>query len=71
MNELLEYVILKTEVQDLIEEAGIGVAGGVVDEFRDQSSNVDSMIDRKLRSMFHKRTPTQSVTPPNEQADGE
>jgi polyhydroxyalkanoate synthesis regulator phasin len=71
VNELLEYVILKTEVQDLIEEAGIGVAGGVVDEFRDQSSNVDSMIDRKLRSMFHKRTPTQSVTPPNEQADGE
>jgi hypothetical protein len=71
VNELLEYVILKTEVQELIEEAGIGVAGGVVDEFRDQSSNVDSIIDQKLRSMFHKRVPTHSATPPNDQADGE
>jgi hypothetical protein len=71
VNEILEYIILKTEVQELIEEAGIGVAGGVVDEFRDQSSNVDSLVDQKLRSIFHKRVPQQSVTPSGDQAVGE
>lgn len=71
VNEFLEYLLLKTEIQGLIEEAGIGVAGGVVDEFRDQSSNVDLILDQKLRSMFHKRVPSQTVTPPSDQADEE
>jgi hypothetical protein len=71
VNEVLQYVLLRTEIQQYIEEAGIGVAGGVVDEFRDQSSNVDSILDQKLRSFFHKRVQSESVTPPSNPADGE
>ena len=71
VNEVLQYVLLRTEIQQYIEEAGIGVAGGVVDEFRDQSSNVDSILDQKLRSIFRKRVPSETVTPPSNPADGE
>jgi len=70
INELLEYVILKTDATQIIQEAGIGVAGGVTDEFREQSSAVDSILDQKLRSIFHKRVPSQSDTPPSNSAKG-
>jgi len=43
----------------------------VVDEFRDQSSNVDSILDQKLRSIFRKRVPSETVTQPSNPADGE
>ena len=71
VNEVLQYVLLRTELQQYIEDAGIGVAGGVVDEFRDQSSNVDSILDQKLRSIFRKRVPSETITPPSNPADGE
>jgi hypothetical protein len=66
VNELLEYVILKTELQQIIEEGGIGMAGGVVDEFREQSASVDTTLEQKLKSIFHKRVPSQPVTPPSD-----
>jgi hypothetical protein len=69
INELLKYVILKTDATQIIQEAGIGVAGGVTDEFREQSSNVDSILDQKLRSIFHKRVPPQSDTTPSKSAE--
>ena len=66
VNELLEYVIVKTDATKIIEEAGIGVAGGVTDEFREQSSNVDAIMEQKLRSIFHKRaSPQPDVTTSN------
>lgn len=70
VNELLEYVILKTEAQQLIEEGGIGMAGGVVDEFREQSASVDTTLEQKLKSIFHKRVPSQPVTPPSDLTEG-
>ena len=70
VNELLEYVIVKTDATKIIEEAGIGVAGGVTDEFREQSSNVDAMMEQKLRSIFHKRGTQQPVTPPSNPSEG-
>jgi hypothetical protein len=69
VNEFLEYIILKTEVQELIQEGGIGVASNVVDEFREQSSHVDSIIDQKFKSLFHKRVPPQTETLPGNPAD--
>jgi hypothetical protein len=70
INELLEYVILRTDATQIIQEAGIGVAGGVTDEFREQSSNVDSILDQKLRSIFRKRVPSQPDTPPSKSTEG-
>lgn len=69
VNEVLEYVLLKTDIQQLIQESGIGVASSVMDEFQEQSSNVDLLLDSKLRSFF-KRVPSQPATPPTDQADG-
>jgi hypothetical protein len=70
INELLEYVILKTDATQIIEDAGIGVAGGVTDEFREQSSNVDTILEQKLRSIFHKRVPPQPDTSPSNPTEG-
>jgi hypothetical protein len=70
LNELLEYVILKTEVKGYIEEAGTSVAGDVLDEFREQSAAVDSNLELRLKSIFRKRVPSQPVTPPSNLAEG-
>jgi hypothetical protein len=69
VNEILEYVILETDATQIIQEGGVGVAGGVLDEFREQSSNVDSLLDSKLKGFF-RRTPSQPGVPPADQADG-
>ena len=70
INEFLEYVILKTEAQQIIQEGGVSMAGGVVDEFRDQSAAVDSLLEQKLRSFFLKPVPPQADTPPSKPAEG-
>ncbi len=70
VNEVLEYVILKTEVQGYIEEAGTSVAGDVLDEFREQSAAVDTNLELRLKSIFRKRVPSQPVTPSSDVAEG-
>jgi hypothetical protein len=70
INDVLEYVIMKTEATQIIEEGGIGMAGGMLDEFRDQSAAVDSIMNQKFRSVFRKHTPAQSATPPSDLAEG-
>ncbi len=51
VNELLEYVILKTEAAEIIQETGVGVAGGVLDDFRGQSAAVD--FDPGTKTKIH------------------
>ena len=70
VNELLEYVILKTEIQQIIQEGGTSMAGDVIDEFREQSAAVDSTLEQKLKSIFHKRVPSQPVTPSGDLTEG-
>jgi hypothetical protein len=70
VNEILEYIILKTEAQQIIEEGGIGMASGVVDEFREESATVDTILEQKLKSIFRKRVASPPVTPPTNPAEG-
>lgn len=70
VNDVVETVIQKIDIQKIIQEEGLGMAGGMTDEFREQSSNVDSILEQKLRSIFHKRVPSQSDTSPNNSAEG-
>jgi hypothetical protein len=70
VNDLLEYVILKTDVQKIIQESGTSMAGNAIDEFRDQSAAVDSMLEQKLKSIFKKNASSQPVTPTNNLEDG-
>ncbi len=51
VNELLEYVILKTEAAEIIQETGVGVAGGVLDDFRGQSAAVE--LDPGTKTKIH------------------
>jgi len=71
LNEFLEYLVLKTEIMQLIQEGGASVAGDATDVFRDQSAAVDTMLEQKLKSIFRKRAPSQPTTPPSDMAEGE
>jgi polyhydroxyalkanoate synthesis regulator phasin len=71
VNEVMEYIILKTEVKQLLQEEGVSMAGDMLGEFREQSEAVDSLMEQKLRSLFGKRAPSQAVTPPGKSAEGE
>jgi hypothetical protein len=71
VNEVLEYILLRTEVMEIVQESGVGVAGGMVDDFREQSATVDNLIEAKLKSLFKKRAPTQAEAVPGQAEGGE
>jgi hypothetical protein len=71
VNEVLEYVLLRTELMEIVQESGVGVAGGMMDDFRDQSASVDNLLEGKLKSLFKKRTPTQADAVPGQPGERE
>ena len=70
INEFAEYLILKIKVQEIVQREGTTMATSVVDEFRDQSSNVDGLLEQKLRSIFRKSAPDEPVEPPAKPVEG-
>jgi hypothetical protein len=70
MNEFVDYLVLKTEIRQVIQEASVTVAGDVVGDFQEQSAAVDTLLEGKLKSILRKRPPTPPVTPPSNQAEG-
>jgi polyhydroxyalkanoate synthesis regulator phasin len=71
VNEFLEYVVLKTEVKQLILEEGVTISGDAVDEFREQSATVDTKLEQAIRAFFGKGVPPQSDTLPGSPLEGE
>jgi hypothetical protein len=70
INELVDYIVLKTEIRQIIQEAGVNVAGDVVGEFQEQSATVDTIMEQKLKSIFRKRAPSQPGPSSNNPAEG-
>jgi polyhydroxyalkanoate synthesis regulator phasin len=70
VNDFLEYLVLKTEIRQLIQDEGVDVAGDVVSDFQEQSAAVDSALEYRLKSLFRKKNPPQSNTPPSNLAKG-
>lgn len=70
VNELLEYVILKTEAMQIIQEGGTSIAGSAIDVFRDQSSAVDASLENNIKSIFGRRKPSQPDTIPSNISEG-
>jgi hypothetical protein len=69
VNDILEYILLKTELQEMIQETGVGVATGVTDDFREQSATVDTLLEQKIKSIFKRRAPSETVNPPSAPID--
>jgi hypothetical protein len=70
MNEFVDYLVLTTEIRQIIQEAGVNVAGDVVGDFQEQSAAVDSLMEGKLKSIFGKRPPAPNATPPSQPKEG-
>jgi polyhydroxyalkanoate synthesis regulator phasin len=62
VNEFLEYLVLKTNILEVIQEEGVDMAGDVVDEFRERSATVDTKMEQALKSFFRKRPPAKPDT---------
>jgi hypothetical protein len=69
INEFAEYLVLKIKVQEIIQQEGAAMAGDVVDEFQQQSSGVDSILEDKLKSIFKKRVSPEPTAPPSNPAE--
>ena len=70
INEFAEYLVLKIKIQELIEREGTTMAGDVIGEFQEQSADVDSILEGKLKSIFRKSVPSEPGTPPSNPAEG-
>lgn len=71
INDFLEYVVLRTEATQIIQEGGIGMAGGMIDDFRDQSASVDNLLEQTINSLFRKRMASGSGPDVSEQLGSE
>jgi hypothetical protein len=70
INEVAEYLVLKIKVQEIIEREGTSMAGDVIGEFQEQSADVDSILEDKLKSIFRRNPPPTSDNPPSIPAQG-
>jgi len=70
INEFAEYLILKVKVQEIIEREGTTMAGDVIGEFQEESADVDSILEDKLKSIFRKSVPPAPDTPPTNPPKG-
>jgi hypothetical protein len=70
INEFAEYLVQKIKVQEIIEREGTTMAGDVIGEFQEQSADVDSILEEKLKSIFRKSVPPAPGTPPTTPVEG-
>ena len=73
INEFVEYLVLKIKVQEIVQQEGTAMAVTAVDEFRFQSSNVDTVLEQKLKSIFRKSAstePVEPIEPPSNPSEG-
>ena len=70
INEVVEYMVQKTEIRQIIQEEGVSVAGDVIDEYREQSAAVDTLIEQKLKSVFRRSASSQPGIPTNDNTEG-
>jgi polyhydroxyalkanoate synthesis regulator phasin len=70
VNDFLEYLVLRTEIRQLIQEESLDVADDALHEFREQSAQVDTALERRLKALFRRKNPPQSDTPPSNLAKG-
>jgi len=68
INDFLEYLVIRTELRQLIQEEGMDIAGDVVYDFQEQSAAVDTKIEQKLKSLFRKNVPPGPDTPSSDLA---
>ena len=70
INDFVEYLVVKTEIRQIIQEQGVGMAGDVVDDFREQSAAVDTNLEQRLRGLFRRRPTAQAEAAPGELPEG-
>jgi hypothetical protein len=63
--ETIDTLANDPEIQELIQTQGIGLAGEVVDEFRERSVSADNFLDGFVRAIL-RRTPRSELPPPPE-----
>ncbi len=69
INQVLEYFLTGTDIQELVEEQGIGVATGMLDEYREQSAEVDTLLERRVKNLFRKRAHSEPAASPKPEAE--
>jgi polyhydroxyalkanoate synthesis regulator phasin len=62
VNDFLEYLVEETELMQLIQDEGFDIAGDAVNDFREESAEIDTTLERKLKSLLRKKAPPQLDT---------
>jgi hypothetical protein len=74
VNEFVEYLVIKIKVQEIIQKEGTTMAVDVVGDFQQESSNVDALLESKLKSIFRRspspNPPAETSAPPENPAEG-
>lgn len=65
INEFVEYLVIKIKVQEIIQKGGTTMAVDVMGDFQQESSNVDALLENKLKSIFRKSPPANPPTEPS------
>jgi len=64
VDAVLDYMAQKPEVRDLIQDQSVGMAGEIVGELRERSTDVDSYMANKADAIFRRRRKEAQPTQP-------
>jgi hypothetical protein len=70
INEFVEYLVIKIKVQEIIQQEGATITGDVVGEFQTESSNVDALLENKLKSIFRRNQARPTDKQPENPSEG-
>jgi hypothetical protein len=55
INDAIDYLAAKPEIGDLVQQQSVSVVGEVVDDVRFRSSEFDTLLESKVRSLLRKK----------------
>lgn len=54
VNDIIDYLAQKPEVRDLVQQQSMSMAEEVVEEFRERSADVDTLIEKRFNSILRR-----------------
>lgn len=55
VNDVIDYLAQKPEVRDLVQQQSVGMAGELVDDLRERSSEFDSLLEERVNALLRRK----------------
>ena len=57
VNDVIDYLAQKPEVRELVQQQSVGMAGEIVDDIRERSSEYDTLLEERVNKLLRRKRP--------------